>query len=77
MNKQYHEVTHENEIDEVLFLSQILHDCHVFLQKWNVLVGSREETVENAFVAVTELERTVRERRARIAKRIGHDIEPF
>ncbi len=77
MYKQYPKITHENETEEVLWLGVILHECHCFLQRWSVLIGDRVEETDNAFVAVTELEKEVRGRRNALAAKLGMDIEPF
>ncbi len=77
MNKEVTKQHQEAELDELLFLNVVLHDCHVFLQKWNVLIPNRVETMEDAFVAITELEQNMRARRDWIVKRVGVDVVPF
>ncbi len=75
--KQVPKIEHNSVEDELLFLQQMMHDCHTFLQKWKVMLGNRTETIEDAFVAITELEKEVREARDALVKTIGVDVVPF
>jgi len=74
----YNEVTGSmSDTQELAFLTEILHQAHAFLDKWKEFVPRREETTEDAFVAITELAREVRLRRDWLVKNGGEDTVPF
>ncbi len=75
--KQVPKREYETEIDEVVFLNHMLVECHSFLQGWKVMTGDRTEEAADAFIAVTELEKEIRERRNSLAAKLDQDISPF
>ncbi len=44
-----------------LLMRETLRDCQAFLVKWDPTAGHRSEAMEDAFVAITELERETRQ----------------
>ncbi len=66
-----------SEKEEAEFLKTRLHECVMFLMKWKVTRGHRTETVEDAFVAITELERNIRLRISVLARILNEEIIPF
>jgi hypothetical protein len=77
MRDQLNNIQHASDRQEIEFLTVILHECHAFLQTWKVYIGNRETPTEDALLAITELERQVRERRSELAERVNMDIVPF
>ncbi len=59
------------------YYRETLADCVAFLQKWEVTEGYRSETLENAFIAITELERVTRAEFDAFVNRGSQDKLPF
>ncbi len=77
MSKKDKKVIEDEARQEIEFLTERLHDIHVFLQKWKFYIGDRDEAADTAFIAVTELEMDMRERREYLAHAITEEIVPF
>ncbi len=66
-----------NDVEHMEFLNGAIHDCHTFLQKWKVLITDRGVATEDAFIAITELEKEIRERRETLGRITGQTYYPF
>ena len=62
---------------ELELLHSLLHACHIFLQRWNVWTTPRTEEADAAFLAVTNLEKELRDRRDELYRDLGKDVVPF
>ncbi len=68
---------HMNEMEELKHLSVVNEECTAFLSRWYVYIGHRTEAAEDAFVAITELQREVVQRIDELLASLNRVTIPF
>ncbi len=63
--------------EELEYQKDTIEECIIFLKKWDVMKGRRTETVEDALIAITELEKNTRQRVGELVSILGEEITPF
>ena len=76
--KQLHlERDSDEDWQRVQLLTVIMHDTHLFLQRWNQFIGDPDRSCEDALIAITELEVALRTEREALLKKLDRDMPPF